>query len=117
MRRSPGAPDGSEKKNFRLENAAHAKPVFFNKNPLYEFLNILCEEDDDDDATDDAQAQSNVELQIHNQELDSEYVQSSDEEELDVDFESSTHNPKVKWNLMKLVFGERYEKPQELNCV
>ncbi|CAI9299690.1 unnamed protein product [Lactuca saligna] len=83
-----------------------------------EFLNILCEEDDDNDANDDAQAQNNAQPQIHNQELDSEYVQSNNEEDIEDDFKYSIHNPKVKWNLMKPVLGERYESPHELKwCI
>ncbi|CAH1444076.1 unnamed protein product [Lactuca virosa] len=60
------------------------------------------------------QCQNNAQTQIHNQQSDSEYVQSSDEEEIDDDFEYSTGTPKVKWNLMKPVFGERYESPHQL---
>ncbi|CAH1413731.1 unnamed protein product [Lactuca virosa] len=75
---------------------------YFKRKPISrckdEFLNILCEEDDGDDATNDpqAQGQNNAQTQIHNQQLDLEYVKCSDEEETDDDFEYSTHNPNVK---------------------
>ncbi|CAI9282327.1 unnamed protein product [Lactuca saligna] len=60
------------------------------------------------------QAQNNAQIQNNNQESDSEYVQGSDEEDIDDGFEYSTHHPNVKWNIMKQVFRERYESPHEL---
>ncbi|CAI9272947.1 unnamed protein product [Lactuca saligna] len=64
-----------------------------------DFRNILCEEDNDD-VNDGSQPKSNIEKS------DKEYVEESDEENIDHDFEYSTHNPKVKWDLMKPMCGE-----------
>ncbi|CAH1420019.1 unnamed protein product [Lactuca virosa] len=77
--------------DVELDEYFKRKPIFRCKD---EFLNILCEEDDD--ANNGAQPQNNK------QESDSEYVQGSDEEDIDDDFEYSTHNPKVKWNLNEI---------------
>ncbi|CAH1423298.1 unnamed protein product [Lactuca virosa] len=73
-----------------------------------EFLHILYEEDDDD-ANDDAQTEINIE------QSNKDYMEGSHEEDTDEDFEYSTRNPKVKWNIIKPTLGERYESPHELN--
>ncbi|CAI9302219.1 unnamed protein product [Lactuca saligna] len=52
---------------------------YFKRKPIFqcrdEFLNILCEKDNNDDATDDLEGQchNNAQTQIHNQPLDTKY--------------------------------------------
>lgn len=72
--------------NVELDEYFKRKQIFRCKD---DFLNILCEEDDDDEK-DGAQPKNNIE------ESDKEYVENSDEENIDHDFDYSTHNPKVK---------------------
>ncbi|CAI9273425.1 unnamed protein product [Lactuca saligna] len=84
-----------------------------------EFLNILCEEDDyeavDDAQTEnDAQTGNDTQTGITKEESDEDYLEGSNEEGSDEEFEYSTHNPKVKWNKMRPMLGERYESPHEL---
>ncbi|CAI9303766.1 unnamed protein product [Lactuca saligna] len=84
-----------------------------------EFLNILCKEDDyeavDDAQTEnDAQTGNNAQTGITKEESDEDYLEGSNEEGSDEEFEYSTHNPKVKWNKMRSMLGERYESPHEL---
>lgn len=78
-----------------------------------EFLNILCEEDDYE-AVDDAQTENDAQTGITKEESDEDYLEGSNEEGSDEEFEYSTHNPKVKWNKMRPMLGERYESPHEL---
>nr|KAJ0215886.1 hypothetical protein LSAT_V11C300146410 [Lactuca sativa] len=73
-----------------------------------EFLSILCEEDDYEAIGNDAQTG------ITKEESDEDYLEGSNEEDSDEEFEYSTHNPKVKWNKMRPTLGERYESPHEL---
>ncbi|KAL7600142.1 hypothetical protein Lser_V15G22071 [Lactuca serriola] len=84
-----------------------------------EFLNILCEEDDyeavDDAQTEnDAQTGNDTQTGITKEESDEDYLEGSNEEGSDEEFEYSTHNPKVKWNKMRPMLGERYESLHEL---
>lgn len=84
---------------------------YFKRKPISwcedKFLNILCEEDDD--------ANDGVEPQNNEKESDKDYVEGSDDEDSEYDFECSTHNLKAKWNLMKPMCCEMYEPSHELN--
>ncbi|CAI9271551.1 unnamed protein product [Lactuca saligna] len=82
-----------------------------------EFLNILCEEDDyeavDDAQTknhaqtdNDAKSRNDAQSGIIKEESDEDYLECSNEEDSDEEFEYSTHNPNVKWNKMRPTFGE-----------
>ncbi|CAH1430558.1 unnamed protein product [Lactuca virosa] len=71
-----------------------------------EFLNILCEEDDYE-AVDDAETGNDAQTGITKEESDEDYLEGSNEESSDEEFEYSTHNPKVKWNKMRPMLGER----------
>ncbi|CAH1441997.1 unnamed protein product [Lactuca virosa] len=93
-----------------------------------EFLNILCEEDDyeavDDAQTEnhaqtenDAQTRNDSQTGITKEESDEDYLERSNEEDSDEEFEYSTHNPNVKWNKMRPTLGERswYAVPSGVN--
>ncbi|XP_023755101.1 uncharacterized protein LOC111903563 [Lactuca sativa] len=69
-----------------------------------EFLNVLCEDSDDEPVEGEGE---NARVELDDEENTDE---SSDEDEIIY----SIHNPKVKWNVMKPVIGERYESRHEL---
>ncbi|CAI9304382.1 unnamed protein product [Lactuca saligna] len=62
-----------------------------------EFLNVLCEDSDDEPVEGEGET---ARVELDDEENTDE---SSDEDEIIY----SIHNPKVKWNVMKLVIGER----------
>ncbi|CAI9295916.1 unnamed protein product [Lactuca saligna] len=70
-----------------------------------EFINILCEEHDYE-VVDDAQTGNDAQTGITKEESDENYLEGSNEEGSDEEFEYSTHNPKVKWNKMRPMLGE-----------
>ncbi|CAH1451549.1 unnamed protein product [Lactuca virosa] len=69
-----------------------------------EFLNVLCEDSDDELVEGEGE---NARVELDDEENTDE---SSDEDEIIY----SIHNPKVKWNVMKPVIGERCESRHEL---
>lgn len=81
-----------------------------------EFLNTLCEEEDADNDGDEhvSEKEEEDDKEEGQQKKKELQVDSDYEEDSDDDFAYSTHNPNVKWNLMKPMFGERYESPQQL---
>ncbi|CAH1414557.1 unnamed protein product [Lactuca virosa] len=69
-----------------------------------EFLNVLCEDGDDEPVEGEGE---NARVEVDDEKNTEE---SSDEDEIVY----SIHNPKVKWNVMKQIIGERYESRHEL---
>ncbi|KAI3763918.1 hypothetical protein L2E82_13916 [Cichorium intybus] len=74
-----------------------------------EFLNTLCEEEDADNDGDEhvSEKEEEDDKEEGQQKKKELQVDSDYEEDSDDDFAYSTHNPNVKWNLMKPMFGER----------
>ncbi|CAH1451872.1 unnamed protein product [Lactuca virosa] len=68
-----------------------------------EFLNVLCEDSDDESVEGEGE---NARVELDDEENTDE---SSDEDEIIY----SIHNPKVKWNVMKPVIGERFYNLRE----
>lgn len=44
-----------------------------------------------------------------------EEVSSESDKDYEVECEYNTHTPRIKWNKMKELLGERYESPHQLN--
>ena len=86
-----------------------------------EFLNTLCEENDDEIRlpgndevqNEDDNGEENDEEEEEENEEGSDEV-SAEETIRDYRFPYATHNPQVKWNVVKPFIGERYESRHQL---
>ncbi|CAI9274897.1 unnamed protein product [Lactuca saligna] len=86
-----------------------------------EFLNTLCEECIEDCSildiqVDEGDGDEPLDLKPEDETVDEEGTLqkglSEKEDEDGADFQYSIHDPKVKWDKMRSILGERYESPQ-----